>query len=49
MKVKIKNSKKNIFYNIIGRITTYLIIWGLLVNLSIKLLIYIIDNCITTL
>lgn len=49
MKVKIKNTKKNIFYNIIGRIATLLIVWGLLVQLNIKLLIYIVDNCITTL
>lgn len=49
MKVKIKNTKKNILYNIIGRITTLLIVWGLLVNTSIKILLYIMNNCITTL
>ena len=49
MKVKIKNTKKNIFYNIIGRITTYLIIWGLLVQVNVKILDFIINNCITTL
>ena len=49
MKVKIKNTKKNKIYLIIGRLTSILIVWGLFVNISIKLLIYIIDNCITTL
>ena len=49
MKVKIKNTKKNKIYLIIGRLTSLLIVWGLSVNLSIKLLMYIVDNCITTL
>ena len=49
MKVKIKNTKKNKIYLIIGRLTTVVVVWGLLVNLNIKLLIYIIENCITTL
>ena len=47
--MKIKNNKRNIFYMIIGKILTYFIIWGLLVNGSIRLLELIIDNCITTL
>lgn len=49
MKVKIKNTKKNKIYLIIGRLTSLLMAWGLLVNLNIKLLMYIINNCITTL
>lgn len=48
-KIRIKNNKKNVFYIIIGKILTYFIIWGLLVNSSIRFLEYIIDNCITTL
>lgn len=47
--MRIKNNKKNVFYIIIGKILTYFIIWGLLVNGSIRFLEYIIDNCITTL
>lgn len=47
--MRIKQNKKNIIYLIIGRLTSLLIVWGLLVNLNIKLLIYIIENCITTL
>lgn len=48
-KIRIKNNKKNVFYMIIGKILTYFIIWGLLVNCSIRILELIIDNCITTL
>lgn len=48
-KMRIKNNRKNKIYSIIGRITTYFIIWGLLVNISLKILLYIVNNCITTL
>ena len=48
-KIRIKNNRKNIIFLIIGRITTYFIIWGILVNISIKLLEFIVNNCITTL
>lgn len=47
--MKIKNNKKNIFFVIVGRITTYILIYGLLVNISLKILLYIVNNCITTL
>jgi len=47
--MRIKQNKKNIIYLIIGRLTVYFIIWGLLVNISIKILLYIMNNCITTL
>ena len=47
--MRIKQDKKNIIYLIIGRLTVYFIIWGLLVNISIKILLYIMNNCITTL
>lgn len=49
MKVKIKNSKKNKIYLIIGRLTSLLIVWGLLVQVNVKILDFIINNCITTL
>lgn len=48
-KIRIKQNKKNMFFVVVGRITTYFIIWGLLVNISIKILLYILENCITTL
>ena len=49
MKVKIKNTRKNKIYLIIGRLTSLLIVWGLLVQLNVKIIDYIINNCITTL
>ena len=48
-KMRIKNNRKNKIYLIIGRIATYIFIWGLLVNISLKILLYIVNNCITTL
>jgi len=49
MKVKIKNTKKNKIYLIIGRLTTVVVVWGLLVQVNVKILDFIINNCITTL
>lgn len=49
MRVKIKNTKKNKIYLIIGRLTSLLIAWGLLVQVNVKILDFIINNCITTL
>lgn len=49
MKIKIKNNRKNIIFLIIGRITTYFIIWGISVLIFIKVLEFIVNNCITTL
>lgn len=48
-KIRIKNNRKNIFFVIIGRIATYILIYGLLVNITLKILLYIVNNCITTL
>lgn len=49
MKIKIQNTRKNKMYLIIGRLTSLLIVWSLLVNISLKVLSYIMNNCITTL
>lgn len=49
MKVKIKNTKKNIIFLIIGRITTYILLYGISVLAFIKVLEFIVNNCITTL
>ena len=46
--IKIKQSKKNIMYLIIGRITTAISIYIMIEILITKVLLYIIDNCITT-
>jgi len=48
-KIRIKNNRKNIIFLIIGKITTCILIYGLLVNISLKILLYIVNNCITTL
>ena len=48
-KIRIKQNKKNIFFVILGRLATYILIYGLLVNISLKILLYIVNNCITTL
>lgn len=47
--MRIKQNKKNIMFLIIGKLTSLLIVWGLLVNITIKILLYIMNNCITTL
>lgn len=44
MKIKIKQTKANLIYMILGRITTYIAIEVVL----FKILLYILDNCITT-
>ena len=44
MKVKIKQTKANLIYMLIGRLTTYIAIEIALY----KILILILDNCITT-
>lgn len=48
-KIKIKNTKRNILYLIIGRLTTYIFLYCAMVQLFIKCSLYIINNCITTL
>ena len=47
--IKLKNNKKNIFFAIIGRIATYIFLYGLSINITLKILLYIVNNCITTL
>lgn len=48
-KIRIKNNRKNKIYLIIGRISTYIFLYGLSINISLKILLYIVNNCITTL
>lgn len=48
-KMKIKNNKRNIFYMIIGRVATFILLYAIMLQVSIKILLYIVDNCITTL
>ncbi len=48
-KIRIKNNKKNIFFVIVGRIATYILLYGISINITLKILLYIINNCITTL
>lgn len=47
--MRIKNNKKNIFFVIVGKITTYLLLYAIILQVSIKILLYIVNNCITTL
>lgn len=48
-KRRIKQNKKNIFFVIVGRITTFVVIYGLIILVGIKILEYVVNNCITTL
>lgn len=48
-KMRIKNNRKNKIYLIIGRIATYIFLYGISINISLKILLYIVNNCITTL
>lgn len=47
--MRIKNTKKNIIFLIIGRITTFLLIYGISILIFVKVLEFIVNNCITTL
>lgn len=47
--MRIKQNKKNIIYLIIGRITTFLLIYGISILAFVKVLEFIVNNCITTL
>lgn len=49
MKVKIKNTKKNIFFVIVGRITTFILLYVGIIKIGLIILEYIVNNCITTL
>lgn len=48
-KMRIKNNRKNKIFLIIGRITTYIFLYCLSININLKILLYIVNNCITTL
>lgn len=47
--MRIKNTKKNIFYIIVGKLFTFLLIYGISILAFIKVLEFIVNNCITTL
>ena len=47
-KRRIKQNKKNIFFVVVGRITTMLLLYAIILQVSIKILLYIVNNCITT-
>ena len=47
--MRIKNNRKNIIFLIIGRITTFLLIYGISILIFVKVLEFIVNNCITTL
>ncbi len=49
MKMRIKNNRKNIFFVIVGRIVTYILLYGISILAFIKVLKFIVNNCITTL
>lgn len=46
--IKIRQTKRNIMYLIIGRILTAISIYIMIEILTTKALLYIINNCITT-
>ena len=48
-KIKIKNTKRNMFYLIVGRVATFAFLYCAMVQLFIKCSLYVINNCITTL
>lgn len=49
MKVKVKNTKKNKFFVIVGRVTTIILLYAGMIKIGLIILEYIVDNCITTL
>lgn len=49
MRVKIKNTKKNKIYLIIGRLTTVILLYVGIIKIGLIILEYIVNNCITTL
>lgn len=46
--MKIKNTRKNIVYMIIGRLFVYISLYLITLQASIKVLEFIVNNCITT-
>ena len=49
MKNKNTINRKNKFYELIGRVTVGLTVWAITVYGFVKISIYILDNCCTTL
>ena len=47
-KLKIKNTRENKFYLIMGRILVNIGIYAIALQASIKVLEFIVNNCITT-
>lgn len=47
--MKIKNTKKNKFFVIVGRITTFILLYVGIIKIGLIILEYIVNNCITTL
>ena len=47
--IKVKNTKKNIFFVIVGRITTFILLYAGIIKIGLIILEYIVYNCITTL
>lgn len=47
--MRIKNTQKNIIYLIIGRLFVNISLYLIALQVSYKILDFIIDNCITTL
>lgn len=48
-KIRIKQNKKNIFFVIVGKITTMLLLYVGIIKIGLIILEYIVNNCITTL
>ena len=46
--MKIKNNKINKMYVVIGRLATYFFIYASMIQVTTKILLYIVNNCITT-
>ena len=47
--MRIKNTKKNMIYLIIGRLFVYISLYLVALQVSIKILEFVVCNCITTL
>lgn len=48
-KIRIKNNRSNKFFVIVGRITTYILLYVGIIKMGLIILEYIVNNCITTL
>ena len=47
--IKVKNTKKNKFFVIVGRITTFILLYVCIIKMGLVAIEYIVNNCITTL